>query len=108
MQETDKGKTSYNNLPRSPHGLERLAYMKNMKRNQDQGIHSDEDLSTHTELTLVSLRQSKLFTSLRQEAKGNMRSEPQSTRRKKRKKETNLLINQNENKFKVKNVTSPL
>lgn len=77
MQETDKGKTLNNNLSRSPCGLKRLASMtKNQKRNGDKGIYSDDDLSTHTQTTLKSLRQSELFTSLMQEAKGNMTSEP--------------------------------
>jgi hypothetical protein len=75
-QETDKGKTSNNNLLRSPFGIERLASMtKNKKRNGGQGMYSDTDFSTHTEPTLKSLEQTELFTSLMQEDKGNMRSE---------------------------------
>jgi hypothetical protein len=76
MQETEKGKTSKNNLSRAPRGLERLASMKkNEKRNGGQGIYSDEDVATHTGPTLESLHQLELFTSLMQAAKGNMRSE---------------------------------
>jgi hypothetical protein len=48
---------------------------KNEKGNGDQGMYSD-DLSTHAEPTPKSLCQSELFTSLMQETKGDMRSEP--------------------------------
>jgi hypothetical protein len=59
MQETDKCKTSDNNLLRSPCGLERLASMKKYeKRNGDQGMYSDNDFATHAEPTLTSLGQS--------------------------------------------------
>jgi hypothetical protein len=81
-QETDKGKTSNNNLSRSPCGLETLASMnENEKRNGDLGIYWHDDLSTHPDPTLKSLCQSELFTCLMQEAKENKRSEPRDQSR---------------------------
>jgi hypothetical protein len=48
---------------------------KNEKGNGDQGMYSDEDVATHTEPTVESLRHSEVFTSLMLEAEGNIRPE---------------------------------